>query len=198
MTEKVSGVPFCTIQSTALIFGLDPDDVEPLDNRRPTDQRQGPSMSNRYFTATTQKQQPVFEKDLNVAINQALLYRLASGDSNSIHIDPGSIPPLIDSPEDENGTKRPILHGLATLGMATRLIEQFIRHKLGPTCKFCLTHVEAQFTKPVFVGDELRIRIWNHETRNDMLLFQVFKTESEQVTIDQGTATFAEIDRSKL
>ena len=100
-------------------------------------------------------------KRYTIGKDQALLYRL-SGDTNGIHVE-GS-PALFH-------TARPILHGLCTLGYAVRAVLCSIsdgESKSGsasasasesgvPICQY----VECRFKKPVFVGDELEVRIWN-------------------------------------
>ena len=98
-------------------------------------------------------------KRYTIGKDQALLYRL-SGDTNGIHVE-GS-PALFH-------TARPILHGLCTLGYAVRAVLCSIsdgESEIGsesasasgvPICQY----VECRFKKPVFVGDELEVRIWN-------------------------------------
>ena len=78
---------------------------------------------------------------------QALIYRL-SGDYNMLHADPATA--------QRAGFDRPILHGLATFGMACRaLIDRF--------CAADGTRVralEGRFSAPVYPGEAITIDMW--------------------------------------
>lgn len=80
--------------------------------------------------------------------NQALLYRLASGDMNPIHADPDIARSV--------GFARPILHGLCTFGFAVRALV----HGAAGGDPDRLSKVTARFTQPVLPGDALRTRVW--------------------------------------
>ncbi|MET3513881.1 acyl dehydratase [Pseudacidovorax sp. 1753] len=90
--------------------------------------------------------------DLSVTLatlpNAAVLYRL-SGDLNPLHIDPGVA--------TRSGFPRPILHGLATWGMAG----------LAAVQHFCdgdparLTGLRARLSSPVFPGETLAFDFWD-------------------------------------
>ena len=74
----------------------------------------------------------------------AALYRL-TGDKHLIHIDP--------SAAKAAGFDRPILHGLATLGMTARhLAGEFGSHPAD------LRSLSARFVAPVFPGDRLDVQ----------------------------------------
>ena len=114
-------------------------------------------------------------------MNAALLYRLASGDSNDIHVDPSQTPALVlpkqqqehDDEEESNNkkSKQPqlIVHGLYTLGVVARML---IQHSLansgsdsgGVQVGISIQHMEAQFVKPVCVGDSIVIQCWKKKT----------------------------------
>lgn len=73
----------------------------------------------------------------------ALIYRL-SGDLNPIHADPAAAA--------KGGFSRPILHGLCSMGLATRaLIERYC-----PNEPSRLSSLFVRFSKPVYPGDTLR------------------------------------------
>jgi 3-hydroxyacyl-CoA dehydrogenase/3a,7a,12a-trihydroxy-5b-cholest-24-enoyl-CoA hydratase len=77
--------------------------------------------------------------------NQALLYRL-SGDSNPLHVDPEAARIF--------GLSRPILHGICTLGYASRMVlRQAPRNRQ-------LRSVRVQFSHAFFPGETLETRIW--------------------------------------
>jgi acyl dehydratase len=82
------------------------------------------------------------------SVDQALLYRL-SGDRNPLHSDPWFA-------STKAGYPKPILHGLCTYGYAGRALVNTI-------CKGDVSRVsaiDAQFSAPVFPGEELTTEIW--------------------------------------
>ncbi|WP_244447041.1 MaoC family dehydratase [Hoeflea sp. BAL378] len=105
----------------------------------------------------------------------ALIYRL-SGDDTSIHASPAAAAAA--------GFDRPILHGLATYGIAA--------YAVIATC--CdnrperLTEIDCSFTAPVFPGETLRIDLWRN---GGAVRFRVVCAERDVVVADQGRATFA-------
>jgi acyl dehydratase len=105
--------------------------------------------------------------------DQALLYRL-SGDRNPLHSDP-EFAKLAGFP-------RPILHGLCTYGFTGRAL----LHALcgGDPARF--KSMEGRFSKPVFPGEALTIKIWVDGTR---CLFQTLN-EAGEVVLDQGRMSF--------
>jgi acyl dehydratase len=107
--------------------------------------------------------------------DQALLYRL-SGDRNPLHSDP-EFAKLAGFP-------RPILHGLCTYGFTGRVL----LHALcgGDPARF--KSMEGRFSKPVFPGEALTIKMWVDGTR---CLFQTLN-ETGEVVLDQGRMSFTE------
>jgi acyl dehydratase len=84
---------------------------------------------------------------LPTAANQAMIYRL-SGDYNPLHIDP--------EVAKAGGFDRPILHGLATFGVAGRAV-------LAALCanqSSRLKRLDARFASPVYPGETIRTEIW--------------------------------------
>ena len=105
--------------------------------------------------------------------DQALTYRL-SGDRNPLHADP-EFAKLAGFP-------KPILHGLCTYGFTGRAL----LHTLCGSDPARFTGMEARFSKPVYPGDELTVKMWVDGNE------AIFRTETHngEVVIDQGRCTF--------
>ena len=104
--------------------------------------------------------------------DQALLYRL-NGDRNPLHSDPAAAAAA--------GFPRPILHGLATYGMVTRVLLNALFS--GDPAR--LGTITARFTKPVFPGDILGLHIWRTRTG---AVFRVLNDAGASV-LDRGALT---------
>ena len=103
---------------------------------------------------------------------QALIYRL-SGDINPLHADP-----LMAA---MGGFDRPILHGLATFGYATRAV---VRHMCGnDPARF--KSVRVRFAKPVFPGETLRTEMWRTA---DGVIFRTTAVERDAVALTNAVA----------
>jgi len=85
--------------------------------------------------------------DLPTLPQAALLYRL-SGDFNPLHADPGVALAA--------GFPRPILHGLATMGIALHAV---LRMLLGYDAS-AVRGMRVRFTAPVLPGETLRTELW--------------------------------------
>jgi acyl dehydratase len=81
-----------------------------------------------------------FEIDLPTSPQQALIYRL-SGDMNPLHSDPDAA--------RRAGFARPVLHGLATMGMAGHAVARALDRPL--------TAIRGRLSAPVFPGEHLRL-----------------------------------------
>lgn len=88
---------------------------------------------------------PDFEVEVETSRNQALLYRL-TGDVNPIHSHP--------EVAKQAGFERPILHGLCTYGIASRVALQALCE--GDPARF--KAFDARFAKVVMPGDTLVVR----------------------------------------
>lgn len=110
---------------------------------------------------------------LKTSPQAALVYRL-SGDLNPIHAEP--------QVARAAGFDRPILHGLATFGVAGHAILRSETRKDGRR----LSGMRARFTAPVYPGETLRTDIWREA---DGVRFRVTVTERDVVAIDNGFAT---------
>jgi acyl dehydratase len=85
--------------------------------------------------------------DLPTLPQAALIYRLC-GDRNPLHADPGVARAA--------GFERPILHGMATMGVAAHaVLRTLLDHDTG---RFAAMRV--RFTAPALPGDTLRTELW--------------------------------------
>jgi len=107
--------------------------------------------------------------------DQALTYRL-SGDRNPLHSDP-EFAKLA-------GFDRPILHGLCTYGFTGRAL----LHGLCGSDPTRFRAMEGRFSKPVYPGDELTVKMWETEPGQ-----AVYRTETQggDVVIDSGLCQYS-------
>lgn len=100
----------------------------------------------------------------------ALLYRL-SGDVNPLHADPEIA--------KKAGFPRPILHGLASYGIAGQaVIDDLLDGDAERLAAF-----DVRFTSPVFPGETLRTELWNE---GGEILLRTTAVEREMVVLDNG------------
>jgi acyl dehydratase len=105
----------------------------------------------------------------------ALIYRL-SGDINPLHADPEFAKAA--------GFPRPILHGLATFGVAGHAL-------LKTVCGYDLarlTAMKGRFSTPVYPGETIRTEIWRSGA---VLSFRARIVERDVVAINNGRAEIA-------
>jgi acyl dehydratase len=110
--------------------------------------------------------------DLPTRPEMALGYRL-SGDVNPLHADPGFAKAA--------GFARPILHGLATFGVAGHAL-------LKSMCGYDparLTAIKGRFSAPVYPGETIRTEIWRDGA---VLSFRARVVERDQGAINNGRA----------
>ena len=113
-----------------------------------------------------------FECDLPLTEQAALIYRL-SGDYNPLHADL--------EVADKAGFKRPILHGLATMGVAGHAL-------LKMCCEYDasrLTAMRLRFSAPVYPGEVIRTQIWQQA---EQLSFRCSVPARDQVVLSNGAA----------
>lgn len=156
--------PLCTLSSTLLVLGMDPSLVTPMPRRVQIKVPRAPS-----------KSPPTYEWSYTTTANQALLYRLASGDFNTIHVDPSTTSTMMPESSDT-----PILHGLCTLGIALRGLLRMVQHK------DTVVSLHARFTKPIFVGDTLTLQAWDDTDDPETITFRVLNTSSGAIALDGG------------
>lgn len=103
---------------------------------------------------SSRKMAPVPERepdqtlDIPTHSQMALIYRL-SGDYNPLHSDPETA--------RKAGFERPILHGLATFGLAGVAMVNACCE--GMTDRFSL--IEGRFSAPIFPGETITFDVWN-------------------------------------
>ncbi|MDE2563128.1 MAG: MaoC family dehydratase N-terminal domain-containing protein [Sphingomonadales bacterium] len=118
---------------------------------------------------------PDYEIKLPTSRAQAAIYRL-SGDRNPLHIDPATARIA--------GLDRPILHGLATMGLTGRALI----HACCASDASRLREIALRFTAPVYPGDTIRTHIWQ---QGDDLHFRADAIERGVRVIDNGVAMLA-------
>ncbi len=113
--------------------------------------------------------------DLPTRPETALIYRL-SGDYNPLHVDPEAARAA--------GFPQPILHGLATFGVACHALVETL-------CGYApegLRAMGGRFSAPVFPGETIRTEIWRDGAR---AWFRSRVLEREAVVISHGRAELA-------
>ena len=110
--------------------------------------------------------------DLPTRPEMALIYRL-SADPNPLHADPAVAKAA--------GFPRPILHGLATFGVAAHAI-------LKTLCGYDparLTAIAGRFSAPVFPGETIRTELWRD---GEVVSFRARVFERDVVALNSGRA----------
>lgn len=110
--------------------------------------------------------------DLPTLHQAALIYRL-SGDRNPLHADP--------EVARVAGFERPILHGLATYGIAGHAV---LRSFCGYRPESLLS-LEARFSAPVYPGETIRTEMWRD---GDVVSFRARALERDVVVLNNGRA----------
>ncbi len=110
--------------------------------------------------------------DLPTRPEMALVYRL-SGDINPLHAEPEFARAA--------GFPRPILHGLATFGVAGHAL-------LKSLCGYDparITHMAGRFSAPVYPGETIRTEMWRD---GNVVSFRARVAERDLVAINNGIA----------
>ena len=109
------------------------------------------------------------------ADNQALLYRLASGDRNPLHADTRFAALL--------GYPRPILHGLCTYGYAARAVLKSFAGNNPDHFK----SIKARFSSHVFPGETIETEMWQMSATRIMFRSRVI--EQDEIVLTNGIVT---------
>jgi acyl dehydratase len=157
VVDKASGAPVATVRQTTFCrgdggFGGPPRE-SPVPHKLPD-------------------RAPDLICDLPTRPEAALVYRL-SGDPNPLHVDPDVAKAA--------GFPRPILHGLATFGIAGHAL-------LRSLCDYDparLTGLAGRFSAPVFPGETIRTEIWRDGA---VASFRARVVERDIVAINNGRA----------
>lgn len=115
------------------------------------------------------EREPDVVVDARTRTDQALLYRL-SGDHNPLHSDPAFAA--------RARFPRPILHGMCTYGVVARVLLNELAE--GDPERF--RSMNGRFSKPVFPGDGIHVRVWQNGDENQ---FQVVD-DGGDVVLDRG------------
>ena len=100
--------------------------------------------------------------------NQAILYRIPSGDNNPLHVDP--------SFAKMAGFDKPILHGLCTYGITCKkILETFFENEPNK-----VSEVSTRFSGPVTPGNTLMINTWDQDS---YIIAEVIEKDTEKVVL---------------
>jgi acyl dehydratase len=120
------------------------------------------------------EREPDFVVESKTLPQQALLYRMASGDKNPLHADPAFAAFA--------GFERPILHGLCTYGIVCKAVVESVLDG-DPTR---VRDYAARFTGHVFPGETLVTSIW---TEPDRHVFSVATKERGSTILANASIT---------
>jgi acyl dehydratase len=163
LSDEVSGAPVATTEQVLFLRG-----------DGGFSQRSGTSDEAAPPPPATPDSAPDLVLELPTRPDAALLYRL-SGDINPLHVDPAFAA--------RAGFPRPILHGLATYGMAAwGLVRGACK---GDPAR--LKAVGARLSAPVFPGETLRLEAWR--MAGGELAFRCRVLERDLVVLSHGRAS---------
>ncbi len=110
--------------------------------------------------------------DIPTSAQAALLYRL-NGDYNPLHADPVVA--------EKAGFKAPILHGLASYGVAARAVLKSIDDTGSPR----LMSFGLRFSAPVYPGETIRTEVWRD---GNEVSFRALVLERDVIALTNGIA----------
>jgi NAD(P)-dependent dehydrogenase (short-subunit alcohol dehydrogenase family)/acyl dehydratase/putative sterol carrier protein len=129
--------------------------------------------------------EPDFVEEATPPTDQPLVYRL-SGDVFALHVNPDFA--------RQSGFERPIMHGLCTLGYATRAL---VKH-LVPGEPERLTRLKVRFSRTLYPGLPIRTLIW--KVGENAAVYRTVNAATGDVVLDRGAVEWvdaAEIERRR-
>lgn len=168
--ETAAGELLATLQQVVFLRG--DGGYSELDGGQPSDE---PLPALR---PTPDERAPDFVDTRSIRSEAALLYRLL-GDTNPLHADPAVARAA--------GFERPILHGLATYGMAACAV---IRQCAGND-PARLKAFDIRFTAPVFPGETLETQIWRVDGQPGRFQLRARVLERDKLVLSHGMAELA-------
>jgi len=138
----------------------------------------GGAVASRPAPHTLPDRKPDTVVDIPTSTQAALLYRL-NGDYNPLHVDPALA--------KKAGFESPILHGLATYGIAARAVLKAFDVKDAARLK----SIGLRFSAPVYPGETIRTDIWKDD---DIISFRASVVDRDVIVLNNGRA---EIDQTR-
>lgn len=157
LTDPASGMVYCAVIQTIFMRG---------------DGGQGGFGTAVVTPTALADREPDLIVDVPTIPQIALLYRL-NGDYNPIHASPAIA--------RQGGFDRPILHGLCTMGLATRALVQGVCGQDPDRLK----SMYVRFSKPVYPGESIRTEIYREPGQ---IRFRCRSIERDLVVLDRGVA----------
>ena len=113
-------------------------------------------------------EKPIEQITIPTSPYQTHYYRIASGDVNPLHVDP-----VLAS---KGGFKKPILHGLWTLGFSTSGYQRVFNSASFKT-------IGVRFTAPTTPGQNLLVKFYESDNSDQI----VFDTTAYENSVDDGS-----------
>ena len=133
----------------------------------------GPATGKPQPEAAIPDRSPDISVSRTIPPQAALIYRL-SADLNPLHADP--------KVAEAAGFSRPILHGLATFGVAGFALLAGADRQAA-----AVKELSCRFSSPVFPGETLRTDMWDTGSET---VFRCTVIERDKVVLDRGRAVF--------
>ncbi len=156
--EDADGLPIATVGGLSMLRG---------------DGGSGVIAGELVATVPVPDRDPDMTCDLPTLPQAALIYRL-SGDLNPLHADPDVARGA--------GFDRPILHGMATMGVAAHAV---LRTALGYDGG-AMRGMQVRFTAPVYPGETIRTQIWRDD---GVIAFRSSVLGRNTIVLDRGRVT---------